>query len=146
DHIYVLENGRIARSGSAAELEKDAAIQKAYLGLAAERRPSRAQTLVRPERRSLGGFVNPFARSVDARKANGLEEEQTMANQLDSSVGSGFFHPFARTVAPRAARPSQPVAAPQGLRPAQLAPVATERLPIPTTGGFVNPQARSPKQ
>ena len=35
DHVYVLENGRIVRSGSAADIVKDAAVQQAYLGGAA---------------------------------------------------------------------------------------------------------------
>ena len=37
DHIYILENGRIVRSGSAADIVKDAAVQQAYLGGAAAR-------------------------------------------------------------------------------------------------------------
>ncbi len=145
DHVYVLENGRIERSGSVAELEKDAAIQRAYLGLTAERRPERAQFPAR-ERWSAGGFVNPFARSVAARSLNGHEEEQPMPHQLDGSGGSGFFHPFARTVAPRPLKPAPSVEAPQTHHNTQPASVPAERIPIPTTGGFVNPQARAPKR
>ena len=111
DRVYVLENGRIERSGTVAELEKDAAIQRAYLGLSAERRPTQAPApAARP---SGGGFVNPFARSVTARNRFGHEEEQAMPHQLDGSAGSGFFHPFARTVDPRPAKPSRPVEAPR---------------------------------
>jgi branched-chain amino acid transport system ATP-binding protein len=33
DHVYVLENGRIVRSGSPSEIEADKVIQQAYLGL-----------------------------------------------------------------------------------------------------------------
>ena len=33
DRVYVLENGRIVRSGTPAELQQDRAIQQAYLGL-----------------------------------------------------------------------------------------------------------------
>jgi branched-chain amino acid transport system ATP-binding protein len=145
DHIHVLENGRIQRSGTAAELEKDAAIQKAYLGLATERRPAQgpAHAATRTGQASLGGFVNPYARSVAARKPNGLDEEQAMSNQLHSAGGSGFYHPFARSIAPRPAKPAQPVTAPAATPVAQ-APVPAER--IPTTGGFVNPQARAPRQ
>ena len=145
DHVYVLENGRVERSGSVAELEKDAAIQKAYLGLTAERRPEHARSPAR-ERESAGGFVNPFARSVTARNSVRHEEEQPMPQQLDGSAGSGFFHPFARTVDPRPVKPSRPVEAPENRETAQPAAVPAERIPIPTTGGFVNPQARAPKQ
>ena len=34
DYVYVLENGRIVRSGSRAEIAADSAIQRAYLGSA----------------------------------------------------------------------------------------------------------------
>src|SRR5262245_9581448 len=40
DHVYVLENGRIVRSGSPSEIEADEAIQKAYLGFAAKQTPA----------------------------------------------------------------------------------------------------------
>jgi branched-chain amino acid transport system ATP-binding protein len=33
DRVYVLENGRIVRSGRPADLQQDKAIQQAYLGL-----------------------------------------------------------------------------------------------------------------
>ena len=33
DHVYVLENGRIASAGTPAEMRQDKMIQKAYLGL-----------------------------------------------------------------------------------------------------------------
>jgi branched-chain amino acid transport system ATP-binding protein len=33
DRAYVMETGRIVREGSVAELEQDAAVRKAYLGL-----------------------------------------------------------------------------------------------------------------
>jgi branched-chain amino acid transport system ATP-binding protein len=39
DRVYVLENGRIVRSGSQAEMREDAIIQQAYLGLKAQRPP-----------------------------------------------------------------------------------------------------------
>jgi branched-chain amino acid transport system ATP-binding protein len=144
DHVYVLENGRIERSGSAAELEKDAAIQKAYLGLTGERRPERAQFPAR-ERWSAGGFVNPFARSVAQRNSIGHEEEQPMPHQQDGSGGSGFFHPFARTVGPRPAKAARPIAPPAAPHPELPPSASSERPAIPTTGGFVNPQARPPR-
>jgi branched-chain amino acid transport system ATP-binding protein len=37
DYVYILENGRIVRSGSAADIVKDAAVQQAYLGGAVAR-------------------------------------------------------------------------------------------------------------
>jgi branched-chain amino acid transport system ATP-binding protein len=37
DRVYVLENGRIVRSGSQAEMREDAIIQQAYLGLKTQR-------------------------------------------------------------------------------------------------------------
>ncbi len=49
DHVYVLENGRIERSGSVAEIEKDAAIQKAYLGIAPSASPPSPRRASRPE-------------------------------------------------------------------------------------------------
>jgi ABC-type multidrug transport system ATPase subunit len=146
DHVYVLENGRIERSGSVAEIESDAAIQKAYLGHTAPR-PARATAAAatRSDGLSAGGFVNPFARSVAVRKPNGHAEEQAMAHQPDSKAGSGFFHPFARSVAPRPATAPRPVAPPD-TRHAASQPLPIPAASIPTTGGFVNPQARAPKQ
>jgi hypothetical protein len=146
DHVYVLENGRIERSGSVAEIEKDAAIQKAYLGIAPERQPAQAKAPA-SERHSAGGFINPFARSVAARSLNGHAEERTMANQQDGPAGSGFFHPFARSVMVQSAKPSpRLVEAPPPHNSAQPAATPAERMPIPTSGGFVNPLARSLKQ
>jgi ABC transporter len=141
DHVYVLENGRIERSGSVAELEKDAAIQKAYLGLTAERRPDPAPAA--GVCHSPGGFVNPFARSVAARDSIGKQGDRPMAHQLDGSAGSGFFHPFARSVVLNSVAASQPVDAPEAPR---APPAAAKPESIPTSGGFVNPQARAPKQ
>jgi ABC-type branched-subunit amino acid transport system ATPase component len=146
DHVYVLENGRIERSGSVAEIEKDAAIQKAYLGIAPERQPAQPKAPA-SERQSAGGFVNPFARSVAARSLNGHAEERSMPNQQDGPPGSGFFHPFARSVTPQSAKPSlRPVETPEPGNSAQPPAAPAERMPIPTSGGFVNPQARAPKQ
>jgi hypothetical protein len=66
-----------------------------------------------------------------------------MAHQLNSSAGSGFFHPFARSVALNTAAASQ-AAVTAETHPAPQAPAPAES--IPTSGGFVNPQARAPKQ
>jgi energy-coupling factor transporter ATP-binding protein EcfA2 len=59
--------------------------------------------------------------------------------------GSGFFHPYARSVPtqPATPMPTQPAAAAaESARPP--APARTES--IPTSGGFVNPNARPAKQ
>jgi ABC-type branched-subunit amino acid transport system ATPase component len=144
DHVYVLDNGRIERSGSVAEIENDAAIQKAYLGLTVEPRPNQAQTPASTERWCTGGFVNPFARSVATRNSYAHAEERPKPHRLENSTGSGFFHPFARTVAPRPANPMRPVEAPETGKAEQPAPVPAQS--IPTSGGFVNPQARTPRQ
>jgi ABC-type branched-subunit amino acid transport system ATPase component len=138
DQVYVLENGRVVRSGSATEIEDDAAMQKAYLGMA-----TAAQVESAPRKTySAGGFVNPFARTVAPVRAS-QDQESAMAHQLESSsAGSGFFHPFARSISPPTNASSQPAAAP--VEP--VAPPATRPENIPTTGGFVNPQARAAKQ
>jgi branched-chain amino acid transport system ATP-binding protein len=139
DRVYVLENGHVVRSGSAAEIQDDAAIRKAYLGLA-----SAAKVEAEPDRTySPGGFVNPFARTVAPVRAS-HDQESAMAHQLESmSAGSGFFHPYARSVSQPAGTPARPAAA-APVEP--VAPPATRAESIPTSGGFVNPQARSTKQ
>ena len=136
DFVHVLENGRVVRSGSAAEIEEDAGIQKAYLGLA-----SRPPTAPPDPARSYspGGFVNPFARTVASVRAS-HDQERTMAHQLEPA-GSGFFHPFARSITPQTTAP-QPAAAPAE----RVASPVTRADSIPTSGGFVNPQARPARQ
>jgi branched-chain amino acid transport system ATP-binding protein len=141
--VFVLENGRVVRSGLASEIRADSAIQRAYLGLP-EKHPDRAAA-VAPIRHHAGGFVNPFSRTV-APDPNSLAEhqEQAMAGPLDSTSSGGFYHPNARSVPAHAGTPS-----PQSLQ--TVAVDATSRPPVrkeslPTTGGFVNPQARSAKQ
>jgi branched-chain amino acid transport system ATP-binding protein len=139
-HVHVLENGRIVRSGLASELEEDAAIQRAYLGLS-EPRPVAAAA--DPVRYGPGGFVNPFARTVsEARGTPNEDEEQAMAALSDSMANSGFYHPYARSVSPQAAAPApRQVTAPETVRP-----LPSRKEPIPTSGGFVNPHARPAKQ
>jgi len=63
-----------------------------------------------------------------------------MAGQVASMPGSGFFHPYARSVPAQSANqmPAQP--------PADSAPAAGRTESIPTSGGFVNPSARPAKQ
>jgi branched-chain amino acid transport system ATP-binding protein len=136
-HVYVLENGRIVRSGTAGEMRQDAAIQKAYLGLS-DKRPEAAPASIRHHP---GGFVNPFSRTVPPARTS-IDEEQAMAGMVENT-GSGFFHPYARSVTTQAsARPL-----PQAPAASQDAPIAApaRKEAIPTSGGFVNPSARSAK-
>jgi branched-chain amino acid transport system ATP-binding protein len=154
DYVYVLENGRIVRGGSPAEIEGDEAIQKAYLGLAAKSAPTMPAMPAIPathtmrQVRAAGGFQNPYARSVAAPPSAGLarhEKEQGMTGKptyFANAGGSGFFHPFARSIEPRATAPVR--AAPSPTAAAPPAP-AVRREKIPTTGGFVNPRAMNPQ-
>jgi ABC-type multidrug transport system ATPase subunit len=140
DRVHVLENGRLVRSGTPAEIKEDAAIQRAYLGLSGKR-PAPA---VEPVRHHPGGFVNPFARTVAAMRL-AQHQEKAMAGQVASSTGSGFFHPYARSVPAQASSPV-PASAQTAMTGEAVRPQAARTEPIPTTGGFVNPGARSPKQ
>jgi ABC-type branched-subunit amino acid transport system ATPase component len=138
--VYVLENGHIVRSGLASEIQRDAAIQQAYLGLS-DKRP--VAVPVEPVRDYPGGFVNPFSRTVSpARSSIADDQEQAMAGQVASMPGSGFFHPYARSVPAQSATqvPAQPAADSAHL------PAAGRTESIPTSGGFVNPNARPAKQ
>jgi hypothetical protein len=67
-----------------------------------------------------------------------------MAGQLDSSSGSGFFHPFARSVSAPTAK-STPATLPAAAPDSSRQPAA-RREDIPSSGGFVNPQARPGRQ
>jgi branched-chain amino acid transport system ATP-binding protein len=150
DFVYVLENGRIVRSGPPAEIEADKAIQKAYLGLAARRAPVVEKVVVVGSTRNAGGFAHPYSRSVtlepDAHSTR-HEKEQSMDRQPMNGVvargAAGFYHPFARSIG----QPELPPA-----RPAMVTPVpantnisAARTEPIPTTGGFINPHAANPQ-
>jgi branched-chain amino acid transport system ATP-binding protein len=141
DRVHVLENGRIVRSGLPAEIKQDAAIQQAYLGLASK--PAAAPAAAKGP--SPGGFVNPFSRSVfSERDAESLarQEEGDMAGLATTTVQGGFFHPGARSLASDAAAEPQAAAA-AAQAPAAEAPAAKD---LPTSGGFVNPQARAARQ
>jgi ABC-type branched-subunit amino acid transport system ATPase component len=163
DYVYVLENGRIVRSGTTAEMEADAAIQKAYLGLASKApatppRPPKEPVQSIPggiyssvgRIHSAGGFVNPFSRSVAPAHCDSSphEKEQPMERQMDfATAGSGFFHPFARSIAPpRPVASPRPVAAKAESVHPQVVRTDSAPHPIPTSGGFVNPHARSARQ
>ena len=135
DIVYVLENGRIHSSGTAAEIQKDAAIARAYLGLKAE--PEAAplpQTSAQPL--AAGGFVNPFARNIGPARDDMRRGPEGGADlsQRGQTMG-GFYNPYARAVsydfAPKKAEEA----------PADAAAPAHERADL--TGGFSNPYARN---
>jgi branched-chain amino acid transport system ATP-binding protein len=144
DFVYVLENGRIVRSGRPAEIEADEAIQKAYLGLVARRPPApervaaAAGEVGHPGSRAAASPVPGGAYSVSHKEERPMEH-QPINRRLRPPTEGGFFHPFARSVARQTTAPAQRAAAP--VRTVEAA--ALPRLDIPTTGGFVNPQARS---
>jgi len=156
DYVYVLENGRIVRGGRPAEIEGDEGIQKAYLGLAGTRPPAPSLAAPPPKathamKRGLvvGGFQHPRARSITAAPGadpTRHEKEQAMTGVsmyvAHAGGGGGFFHPFARTVGRMAAAPARTVPAPAAA--VQPAPAAG-REKLPTTGGFINPQAMNPQ-
>ncbi len=137
DIVYVLENGRIHSSGTAAEMRKDAGIARAYLGLKAE--PVGAtpaplpQTQARPS--AAGGFVNPFARTIAATRdeMRRTPDGDAEASQRGQTMG-GFYNPFARAVSYDFA-PKKPEPAPAEATPSH------ERAEV--SGGFSNPYARS---
>jgi branched-chain amino acid transport system ATP-binding protein len=150
DFVYVLENGRIVRSGHSAAIEADTAIQKAYLGATPKRRRAAVEPTSSAAQAACAadGFGQPYSRGVAAApgaNAGRNEKEQSMDRRtmdgVAASGGAGFFHPFARSV-------GGPIRAP--VPSAAAAPAAVEvpalRLEdIPTTGGFINPQAINPQ-
>ncbi|MEX2126661.1 MAG: ABC transporter ATP-binding protein [Xanthobacteraceae bacterium] len=138
DRVHVLENGRIVRSGSPAEIEEDKVIQQAYLGLESER-PMAIQ--VETAKGSGGGFYNPTARSVTAQPAGAPSAKNSEAAPARRAAnfngsGGGFYNPFARSVPVE--KKSAP--APEEKRPT---PPARRAESAKDAGGFVNPQARS---
>jgi branched-chain amino acid transport system ATP-binding protein len=152
DFVYVLENGHIVRSGTAAEIEADAAIQKAYLGLASKPVDTVGEPIYAPRELaySAGGFVNPFSRSVPAPPkidSARQDNEKAMERQMDiTTTAGGFFHPFARSVSRQPAAFPQPAATKtDSVRPPAV-PAEGAPKTIPSSGGFVNPQARAGRQ
>lgn len=130
DRVYVLENGRIVRSGSPAEIEEDKVIQQAYLGIESERSMS-----IPVETHVTGGFYNPTARSI-APQPPAAAVTQSAAPHAAAANGAaspgGFYNPFARSVT------GAKEAKPQGEK---SPPVRRAEKPK-DSGGFVNPMAR----
>ncbi|MFN3350313.1 ABC transporter ATP-binding protein [Pseudorhodoplanes sp.] len=139
DIVHVLENGRIHSSGTAAEMQKDAAIARAYLGLSTE--TEAASAAVAPPQKAAqaaaaGGFVNPFARTIAPARDDMRHSPEGDADltQRGQTMG-GFYNPYARAVSNNFA-PKKPEA------PAdEAAAPAHERGDL--SGGFANPYARS---
>jgi branched-chain amino acid transport system ATP-binding protein len=130
DHVYVLENGHIVKSGSAAEIREDTVIQQAYLGL--EDQPMDKRVEKRSEKRvekgGVSGFVNPFARSVSARIASKEAETPREAARMATVNGTGgFVNPFARSVSH------------------QKVVLGVTKARKENTAGFYNPLARPEK-
>jgi branched-chain amino acid transport system ATP-binding protein len=175
DYVYVLENGRIVRSGAPGEMERDEAIQRAYLGLTASAapapsapRPAAARPAAPspppplvaravaeapaglPPSRVAGGFVHPYARGVapapGARFAR-REEEQSMDRQSFSLADRSVGAGFFHPFARSIGQPRPlPAPAPQAAAPVEPAPKPTARpATLPTSGGFVNPRAANPQ-
>lgn len=137
DIVYVLENGRIHSSGTAAEMQKDAAIARAYLGLKAEPAAAEALPQTAAQPMAAGGFVNPFARTIGPTRDDMRHSPEGGADltQRGQTMG-GFYNPYARAVSYDFA-PKKP----QNETPAEAAAPAHERSDM--SGGFSNPYARS---
>jgi len=132
DRVHVLENGRIVRSGSRAEIEEDKVIQQAYLGLESERSMSvqaEAQTT------SGGGFYNPAARAAKVQPSAAPQQAAARPAAASAVVSranpGGFYNPYSRSVGEKSA-PARDSAAPAAPR--------TEKPK--SSGGFYNPSAR----
>jgi branched-chain amino acid transport system ATP-binding protein len=144
--VHVLENGHLVRSGLASEIQQDAAIRQAYLGLPEKSAPKGQTAKVVPEkvRPYAGGFSHPFSRAVAPRAVmNGHLEERSMPQQLNGTNTGGFHHPGARSL-PGHVQPTAPQKPTVVASDGRNAPAAT-RESIPTSGGFVNPHARPGK-
>jgi branched-chain amino acid transport system ATP-binding protein len=137
DLVYVLENGRIHSSGTAAEIQKDAAIARAYLGMQAE--PEKAAATLSPPTApapTAGGFVNPFARTIAPARDDMRRELTSGADLLQrGQTMGGFYNPYARAVSYDFAPKKPEQAAPEA------ADTSHERGDV--TGGFANPYART---
>ncbi|MCC6947265.1 MAG: ABC transporter ATP-binding protein [Bradyrhizobiaceae bacterium] len=125
DHVYVLENGYIVRSGSPAEIEEDKVIQQAYLGIEGERAMS-----AQYEAPITGGdFYNPTACNLTPQPAAAPKSgAQDAAKANGAANAGGFYNPFARSVPVKKGEAAQPAP-----RPAEKPK---------SGGGFVNPFAR----
>ncbi len=137
DIVYVLENGRIHSSGTPAEIQKDAGIARAYLGLKAETDAVAPAPQAVAHTAAEGGFVNPFARNIGPARDDMRHSPEGGADltQRGQTMG-GFYNPYARAVSYDFAP-----AKPQNEAPAETAAPAHERTDM--AGGFSNPYARS---
>ena len=137
DIVYVLENGRIHSSGTAAQMQKDAAIARAYLGLKAEpEKTGPAQVSEAAPAMATGGFVNPFARTIAPARDDMRHSPEGDADLQRGQTMGGFYNPYARAVsydfAPKKPAPEAPAE-----------PAAAHHESIDPAGGFANPYARS---
>jgi branched-chain amino acid transport system ATP-binding protein len=134
DFVYVLENGRIVRSGRPAEIEADRAVQKAYLGLAAGSAAAPAPRMPAPKMPA-AAMPRPPARPAQALPA-----------AAPVLAAGGFAHPYSRCVE-SAAQAAHSMSAPheregQTMERRSVSPGAG-LVPIGTGGGFYHPFARS---
>ena len=141
DRVYVLENGRIVRSGSAAEIQKDTAIQQAYLGLSPTSAPAAAARRAGSARSREDLLTHSRVPLRRAQPARPSDEEQAMA--AGRKHGRQRVLPPLRPLGVDAARNASARRQRRAARQrARAAPRA--RSAIPTSGGFVNPHARTP--
>ena len=142
DLVHVLENGRIHSSGTAAEMQQDAAIAQAYLGLKAAPASPTAKSDA-PQRAHdaphAGGFINPFARNIAPARDELRREPTGGADSIErGQTMGGFYNPYARSV-------SSEFVSRKPEAPAQAADAAAAHHPERTdaTGGFSNPYSRA---
>jgi len=142
DVVHVLENGLLHSSGTAAEMQKNAAIAQAYLGLKGtpDQREPHAPTAqdARPAA-AAGGFVNPNARNLAPARDDVRRTRESSVEIIErGQTMGGFYNPYARSVSTDATQRQ-----PEAQKKAD-APAHNERG-ADLTGGFANPYSRSVK-